>query len=272
MKLSAALGLFIPLRDAFKYAFMPFLKDKSNITAWRLNSFVKLRRTFFFHLWKVFGKGSDQGSQQHKQELIDPIKGVVLDVGAGLGHTIKYLKRDQVSRYIAVEPNMQMHSELRDAAHEAGYFESDGSFVLLGCGVEKILGSSLAPAGTTVSSVDAIICILSLCSIPHAEENITRLVREYLRPGGSLLMFEHVRHPLADVAWWQSLWSPLWGVFFDGCRLDCPTDKWVERMKDVDELGKEVAMWKEQDLKAIIEDGWEEQIMYHVLGTFIKHD
>jgi len=86
-------------------------------------------------------------------------------------------------------------------------------------------------------------------------------------------MFEHVRHPHADVAWWQWLWSPLWSVFFDGCRLDCPTDRWIEEMKDVDESGKEIEMWMQKDMKGDNDsEGWEESFLYHIHGALIKHD
>jgi len=133
----AALAPLTMLKEAFKYAFIPFLKDVfSKFTAfqWGLISFTELKRIFFFHLWSAFGRGSDPGIQHLKRELLGPAQGIVLDLGAGLGNSIKYLQRDKVSRYIAVEPNLHMHSGLRDVAHKAGYFESDGSFVLLSCG------------------------------------------------------------------------------------------------------------------------------------------
>ncbi|KAJ4001724.1 S-adenosyl-L-methionine-dependent methyltransferase [Lentinula boryana] len=285
---SVAFAPLTPLKGALRFALIPFLCDvwtqicdrfkiKSTGIRWRLSSFIELRRTFFAHLWRAFGRDSDQHTRNYKQALLSPAQGVVLDLGAGLGRTASYLSRDKVFRYIAVEPNIHMHSELRDAAHEAGFHESDGTFVLLSCGAEDVrviseCASTVNTPTNTQGSVDSIICILTLCSIPDAERIVTQLVKEVLRPGGTLLMFEHVRHPIINVAWWQWLWSPLWSVFFDGCRLDCVTDQWVEEMRDIEESGRNIAMWKERELKSDRRDGWENNIIYHVIGTFVKHD
>ncbi|KAF9077577.1 S-adenosyl-L-methionine-dependent methyltransferase [Rhodocollybia butyracea] len=284
MKLLTALGPLTPLKDALKYAFRPFINEvwiqildrlhfrsPSELRRWELSSIRELKRTFFAHLWRAFGPGSDQNSQQLKRELLSPAQGLVLDVGAGLGHSTQYLSREKVSRYIAVEPNFHMHAVLREAANKAGYFEADGSFVLLSCPAED-MQTILEASRLTESdegAVDSIVFILTLCSIPQAEKIATRLVRDVLRPGGTLFIFEHVRHRRADVAWWQWLWSPLWSVFFDGCRLDCATDRWLEEMKDIDGSGREMGMWKEKTIQA---DAEEEHILTHVHGTFVKHD
>ncbi|KAF5389320.1 hypothetical protein D9757_003470 [Collybiopsis confluens] len=190
---------------------------------------------------------------------------------ARFGHTARYLPRNQVSSYLAVEPNGLMHFGLRDAAHKAGYLESDGSFFLLPCGAEDTQ-TIIRTTHSSGGSVDCIVCILTLCSIPDAEKILMRLVRDVLRPGGTLFIFEHVRNRREDVAWWQWLWSPIWSVFFDGCRLDRATDKWVERMEDIDSSGGMMAMWKSVIMKYSTENDLEDNIMPHVLGTFIKHD
>src|ERR1700761_9474914 len=109
MKLSTALSILIPLKEGLKYAFMPFINDiwvqikdrvwfKSPELRLRLTSFIELRRLFFAHLWKAFGSGSDENCQSIKQELLAPVQGVVLDLGAGYGHTARYLPRHKVSR------------------------------------------------------------------------------------------------------------------------------------------------------------------------------
>ena len=54
---------------------------------------------------------------------------------------------------------------------------------------------------------------------------------DLLKPGGQLLYYEHVLHPRHDIAWWQKLWSPIWSLAFDGCRMDRQTDLWIEQFK-----------------------------------------
>ena len=101
--------------------------------------------------------------------------------------------------------------------------------------------------------------MLTLCSVPEPEAAIASLVRDVLRPGGTLVFYEHVLSPRADVAWWQRFWTPLWRYAFDGCCLDRPTHVWIEKM----EGWAEKETWGKQD-----ED--EETVWWHQLGRFVK--
>lgn len=150
-----------------------------------------------------------------------------------------------------------MHPELRKSAGARGFTEADGTLVILSCGAEDIL-SVLAALGKG-QSVDTIVSILTLCSIPEPEQTLSSLVREVLKPGGTLLFYEHVLSHRSDVAWWQRFWTPLWKLGFDGCRLDRPTHLWIERMEawsHGDSWGKEG------------ED--EENLFWHRAGKFVK--
>jgi hypothetical protein len=90
-----------------------------------------LSKVFMANLWVEFGHLVDHGSADVKMKLLmtpeNLPEGVVLDLGAGKsvqilwmrkmltfllaghGHTIKYLDRRKVKRYIALEPNVLMH-------------------------------------------------------------------------------------------------------------------------------------------------------------------
>jgi len=91
-----------------------------------------------------------------------------------------------------------------------------------------------------------------------------------LKPGGEFLFLEHVLSGRKDVAWWQKFWSPIWGGFFAGCRLDRATHLWIERMKDSDGQGNAVGMWSEGEMNPVYEDS-EEQLFGHTMGRFVKH-
>jgi hypothetical protein len=178
----------------------------------------------------------------------------------GYGHTVKYLDRDKVSKYIAVEPNPGMHAGIRAKAEAAGFSEAAGSLLILRCGAED-LGRLLAavPRG----SVDTLVAILTLCSLPASPTPATvleALVRACLRPGGALLFYEHVLSPRPDVARLQRLWTPVWSALFDGCCLDRPSHLWVKQMQGV---------WREGEAWGKADEP-EEHLFWHQIGRYVK--
>lgn len=150
-----------------------------------------------------------------------------------------------------------MHPEIRAVANANGFLESDGTMLILTCGAEDI--ASVLTSLEKPNSVDTIISILTLCSVPAPEQTIGALVRYVLKPGGTLLFYEHVLSPHDDVAWWQRFWTPVWKLAFDGCRLDRPTHLCIERL----------GVWSNKDLWG--EEGEdEENLFWHRAGKFVK--
>lgn len=186
----------------------------------------------------------------------------------GFGHLIQYLDCSKVIKYVALEPNTRMHSVLRQTAESAGFRESDGTLIILSCGAEDTTQILEALGGP--HRVDTVTSVLALCSIPSPDRVITTLVRDTLKPGGQVLFYEHVLSPRTDVAWWQRFWTPLWGIFLDGCRLDCPTHLHISEMKYVGADGKLVGMWDEGETWG--KPGEEEEnLWWHQAGRFVKH-
>lgn len=179
---------------------------------------------------------------------------------AGFGHTAKYLDHDKVSTYIALEPNALMHSEIRKSANAAGFMEQDGTLLILGCGAQDTQAILELTANLgQLHPIDTIVSFLTLCTIPNPEQTMTALVRDVLAAGGTLVFYEHVLSHRHDVAWWQRFWTPIWKIFFDGCRLDRPTHLWIERMGG----WKEEAVWGKEGES-------EENIFFHRIGKFVK--
>ena len=170
-----------------------------------------------------------------------------------------YLDPSKVTKYIALEPNKLMHSEIRALAATKGFTEDAGTLQILPYGAEEssLILSALGGAHT----VDMLISILTLCSIPAPERTLGMLVGDVLKPGGTLVFYEHVLSPRDDVAWWQRFWTPIWKRAFDGCRLDLPTHVWIGRM----DVWKEASVWGKPDEP-------EEHLFWHRVGRFVKKD
>ncbi|KAK7062669.1 hypothetical protein VNI00_000157 [Paramarasmius palmivorus] len=221
------------------------------------------------HLWAAFADGADKTARPMKESVIPThAQGVVLDLGAGYGHTIQYLDRNRVTRYVALEPNVFMHPKLRQVANQYGYTETNGSLLILGCGAED-LRTIFAKVETSEHPFDTIISVLTLCSIPSPQDTMTRIVKQLLKPGGRFLLYEHVRSPREDVTTWQRVYGPIWRIMFEGCRLGQPSDKWIADMKDLDEDGKEVCIWSEGKCWGD-PSASEIALIWHIAGSFLK--
>ena len=166
-----------------------------------------------------------------------------------------------------------MHPFIRASASQAGFVESDGTLTILSCGAEDSVSilrslSSLPNSG----QVDTIISVLTLCTVPSPQKTVHNLVRDVLRAdGGVFLFYEHVLSERKDVQWWQRVWTPVWMVPFDGCRLDRATHRWVRDLKIAGEDGATEleGAWKEGELWGK-EGESEENLFWHQVGRFVK--
>ncbi|TDL20388.1 hypothetical protein BD410DRAFT_725792 [Rickenella mellea] len=256
MKLSSIFGLFTDLRFAIQVTTIPALKVIFREPSLLLHP-RELSRLFMAKLWERFGYFVDTNCRPSKEALITPnAHGVVLDLGAGHGHTVNYLDHSRVSKYIALEPNALMHEHIRKTANTAGYTEVAGSFAILSCGAEDI-PTIIRETGR--HGVDTIVSVLTLCSVPDPALTIHNLVEEILRPGGNFLFYEHVRSPLKDVIWWQNFWTPIWSTFFDGCVLGRDTVKYIS----------DAGQWSLKDAVGKADED-PENLFWHQAGKYVK--
>lgn len=148
-------------------------------------------------------EGRVTGGQEVEEVVGDPISGVVLDIGPGLGYWVDLyaqtdvpLKNEDgsmrkregkgkgITKVYGIEPNVQSHSGLRQRANAAGL---ESVYEILPVGIEDIAKET----GVQKGSVDAIVSLLCLCSIPEPEKNMKEL-HSYLKPGGRWYLYEHV--------------------------------------------------------------------------------
>ncbi|KAI0739629.1 hypothetical protein C8Q80DRAFT_1199847 [Daedaleopsis nitida] len=263
MKISKAFAIVEDLRLAVQAAFVPTVLAmlRSPLLIIRPH---EVSRIFMSHVWKAFSDGIDQGGRPVKEELIRAnAKGIVLDIGAGHGHTVLYLDRTKVTQYVALEPNALMHPQIRALAATHGFSEADGTLLVLPYGAEEtaLIRSALSGSGQDGDGADTLISVLTLCSVPAPERTLCALVGDVLRPGGTLLFYEHVLSPRADVAWWQRFWTPVWRLAFDGCCLDRATHVWIGKM----DAWREGSVWGKEGEE-------EEHLFWHRTGRFVKKD
>ncbi|MBV6654697.1 MAG: class I SAM-dependent methyltransferase [Mameliella sp.] len=149
-----------------------------------------------------------------RRSLLSHAYGQVLEVGAGTG--VNFPLYNKASKVLAIEPSKAM------AAKAYAVLESNGftSIRLLEAG----LGDAAVEAELGENQLDVIVCTLVLCTLPdlaHALESFQR----WLKPGGRLLVLEHVHDRRQPQRWLQSFFTPVWKHLAEGCRLNRPTDE-----------------------------------------------
>lgn len=139
-----------------------------------------------------------------KAALFADLPEEVVELGPGPGANLRYYRPG--TRLVAIEPNPHMHPALARTAARRG--------------VDLDVRSTGAEAtGLPTGSVDAVVCTLVLCTVGDPAAALAE-VRRVLRPGGRLLVIEHVRAPEGSaLARLQRLLRPGWRWAFEGCDL-----------------------------------------------------
>ncbi|KDN44895.1 hypothetical protein K437DRAFT_268624 [Tilletiaria anomala UBC 951] len=225
-------------------------------------------------------KISDSTWAYVKKPLLEQADGIVLEVGPGDGQSIKYYDSKKIKHLYLLEPFEALHAPLKAALHAAssgagaekgasnkGHKASpseclESKATILSAGVQDL--DILAKNGIREESIDTVVLVQVLCSIPDPKEHI-KVILSYIKPGGKLIMFEHVRsaHPLTRAI--QAAWTPLWRFMAKGCEMTRPSGAWVS------EIGG--AQWERQShegplLRPTVEhDG---ELLPHDVAVFVK--
>lgn len=180
---------------------------------------------------------------------------------------LQYFPISSIRSITAAEPAVGLHEALQVSVDALGL---TSRYTILSCGGEadsllpalRAAGAKLGEHGT----FDSIVAVRSLCSVPHAEESV-KLYYDLLRPGGKILMFEHVvnewqRGGGSLLGWTlQIVYSLLgWSHFIGGCRLMQDTLGMVRRAALAD------GGWAMEEV--VVEQ--EKTPMPFVAGTFVK--
>lgn len=143
-----------------------------------------------------------RGAAAHRRRLVEAAHGAVIEIGAGYGATFAYYP-SSVTGVLALEPDPTLRAL---ALAEAG--KSPVPIT-----VQDGVAESLPAAD---ESVDVVVSSLVLCSVADQSAVLAEALR-VLRPGGSLLFYEHVRSAHRLLAAAEDVVTPLWSRLAGGC-------------------------------------------------------
>ncbi|KAJ5404211.1 phospholipid methyltransferase [Penicillium cosmopolitanum] len=123
--------------------------------------------------------------------------GVVLDVGPGTGTHMPLLQSPAIKAIYGAEPCVGLHAELRarvEAEALVDKYRIVPSSVAAADLIPALEKQSLSVSDSGAGVFDTIICVRVLCSVPDMQRTVCELYG-LLRPGGQLLVVEHVVNP-----------------------------------------------------------------------------
>ena len=152
-----------------------------------------------------------------RRTLANHLRGDVLELGSGTGATLRHMDWDRglVTSFTATDISPGMLDQARQRA------DIQGRPVTF----REIDASSLPFPD---ESFDTVTTSLMLCTVPDPERTLREMSR-VTRPGGRIVILEHVRAPNPILAFLQKVLTPM-QVRRMGCHLDRPTDQLVRDM------------------------------------------
>ena len=157
----------------------------------------------------------------------------MLEIGPGCGTQIPRFTKSKVTKIYGAEPILALHPALRDKAVQA---RIEDKYEVIPCAADDIKG--LKSYGIVENSMDTILSAQVLCSVTDVHQTAKGLYK-LLKPGGELILFEHMKSPDRVTRVMQSkcgvrdydtnlivslgFWSWPWSVALGGCKLTQPT-------------------------------------------------
>ena len=157
---------------------------------------------------RLMRRSERSGLGAKRRELLADLHGHVVEIGAGTGANLPHVPAS-VHRLTLLEPSPPMAERLRARAGE-GAVASPTVDIEVGRAPAEAL--PLADA-----SADAVVSTLVLCSVDDLDRSLAEL-RRVLRPGGRLVLIEHVAAH-GSVGLVQRLLAPMWRIVAGGCQL-----------------------------------------------------
>ena len=159
----------------------------------------------------VSARSEKKGMADLRRRLLASLEGEVVEIGAGTGLNLASYER--AVRVVAVEPDPGMAKRLTTRAAAARP-------------AAEVVAASAEALPFTDASFDAAVSTFVLCSVADPAAALAEIHR-VLRPGGSLVLLEHVRGA-GRAARWQDRLTPFHRSVMGNCHLNRDTFAAVE--------------------------------------------
>ncbi|KAL2372554.1 hypothetical protein RJ035_003427 [Blastomyces gilchristii] len=234
------------------------------------------------------------GSSALIPPLLATADGIVLDIGPGTGTQTPLFTNSNLIRMYGAEPCQGLHKDLMAKIEACGL---DGKYQILPCSAErKELYPALGREGLLADTeawvmrgeevgglvqrgqgvFDTIVCVRVLCSVPD-QRGTVRGLYDLLKPGGKLVVCEHVRNGWSICCgrmrgregasivarFMQVVYTLLgWEFFMGDCHLNRDTERVLREVAE--EAGD--GGWEKVDVQRWFE--W--SVLPYVAGTLVK--
>ena len=161
----------------------------------------------------VVGRLDRLALAEARRNLLEDVSGAVLELGCGTGAGFTYYAPE--ARVTALEPEPAFRLAASERARAAA-------------AEVTVLPGDAHDLPFPDATFDAVVAELMLCSLARPDVAL-REAQRVLRPGGSLRLLEHVRHPRPWIGRLQDAFDPLWNAFEGrGCHIGRDTPRAVE--------------------------------------------
>ena len=141
-----------------------------------------------------------------RKKVVPLAIGDVVEIGVGPGLNLQYYNLDTVNKVIGIDPSDELNKIAKKNANKVNL---DIEFNL----------SSAESIDLPTSSVDSVVCTISLCSIPNPQKALKEIHR-ILKPGGKYYFCEHGISPDLSTRVFQNVTNVFYPKLSGGCHAN----------------------------------------------------